>query len=262
MLCMLAVRVMWAPRSPDGHGNGLQLFHSPGWVKASSNPVPTGKGLYRPSASFVAAKSLASFISLKCVSERKWEKKPCHWFGLQILKDCSKPNDKITKSDVPSWTAAGLLPGCEKLLCFCPETHFSSSVRFSVSSELKWILLAFSLFCEAKTSEAPRCRAELLAYSQTVCKRILSLYCIRVSYWFVSILFKFAFKCVFCLCCFRVNKLNSSMTLAFQTPFRWKWHFCSPHSLVFSAFHLPTDRRLHKFNGNQPKSITSELSFV
>lgn len=50
------------PWLPDGRGNNLQSFHSPGCVKTSSNPVPTGNGLYCTSAFFASAKTLASIL--------------------------------------------------------------------------------------------------------------------------------------------------------------------------------------------------------
>lgn len=50
------------PWLPDGRGNNLQSFHSPGWVKTSSNPVPTGNGLYSMSAFFASAKTLSSIL--------------------------------------------------------------------------------------------------------------------------------------------------------------------------------------------------------
>lgn len=113
--------VLWLP---DGHGSNLQSFHSPGWVKTSSNPVPTGNGLYSTSAFSASAKSLASILRSRLWS--LFQKREGKKGGADLGQRGSKriAQNKMERFDVSTLTAARLsslyVTGC------CGMNHAAS----------------------------------------------------------------------------------------------------------------------------------------
>lgn len=147
-------------RLPDGHGSNPQSFHSPGWVKTSSNPVPRGNGLYSTSVFSASAKTLASTLwsrrkrtliwaieAQKRLLKRRWRDlmsllKPllgCHtlmwqvvveWIMLLFLRSLCKHLIVAVQVTVSMWE--------------CPQIHGCPVERFGHLCAIQRRLLLFN----------------------------------------------------------------------------------------------------------------------